>query len=135
MSSVLMDMSLHADTHHRAVLIIRLYKILSPPQNLPHLKQSFGENAWRRLSTAIHSPMRVMEPRNRLRYSWFCIRSSVRSDLLLVSHEALPTMQQRLLMIFFLLNQEHGVNNERSQSIQSARHSKLTPHMARPKRP
>ena len=29
----------------------------------------------------------------------------------------------------FLPNQEHGVNNERSQSIQSARHSKRTHHM------
>ena len=27
---------------------------------------------------------------------------------------------------FFLLNQEHGVNNERPQSIQSVRHSKRT---------
>ena len=42
-------------------------------------------------------------------------------------------MQQRLPMIFFiyfftvlLLNQEHGGNNERSQSIQSVLHSKRT---------
>ena len=27
--------------------------------------------------------MRVMEPRNRLHCSWFCIRSSARSELLL----------------------------------------------------
>ena len=40
-------------------------------------------------------------------------------------------MQQRLPMIFFtfLLNQEHGVNNERSQSIQSVSHSKRTHRM------
>ena len=90
---------------------------------------------WRRLSIAIHNPMRVMEWSNRLRYFWFCIRSSARSDLLLVSHEALLTMQQRLLMIFFtflLLNQEHGVNNERSQSIQSVR---LSNEHTSPKRP
>ena len=66
--------------------------------------------------------------------SQFCIRSSARSDLLLVSHEALLTMQQRLSMIYFiftflLLNQEHGVNNERSQSIQSVHHSKRTHRM------
>ena len=30
------------------------------------------------------------------------------------------------VFIFFLLNQEHGVNNERPQSIQSVRHSKRT---------
>ena len=92
----------------------------------------FRWDTWRRLSTAIHNPMRVMELSNRLRYSRFCIRSSARSDLLLVSHEALLTMQQRLPMIFFtflLLNQQHGVNNERSQSIQSVCHSKRTHRM------
>ena len=31
--------------------------------------------------------------------------------------------------MFLLLNQEHGVNNERSQSIQSVRHSKRTHRM------
>ena len=72
---------------------------------------------------------------NRLRYSWFCIRSSARSDLFLVSHEALPTMRQRLPMIsfcfltFLLLIQEHGVNNERLLLIQSVRHSKRTHSM------
>ena len=50
--------------------------------------------------------------------------SSARSDL--VSHEALPTMQHDDFFTFLLLNQEHGVNNERSQSIQSVHHSKLT---------
>ena len=53
-------------------------------------------------------------------------------------------MQQKLPMILFLLlfvftfhllNQEHGVNNERSQSIQSVRHSKRTPDVAHSKRP
>ena len=78
--------------------------------------------------------MRMMEQNKRLRYSRFCIRSSALSDLLLVSHEALPTMQQRLPMIIyiyitFVLNQEHGVNKERWQSIQSFRHSKRTHRM------
>ena len=36
---------------------------------------------------------------------------------------------------FLLLNQEHGVNKERSQSIHSVYHSKRTPHVASPKRP
>ena len=31
-----------------------------------------------------------------------------------------------LFLYLFLLNQEHGVNNERPQSIQSVRHSKRT---------
>ena len=35
----------------------------------------------------------------------------------------------RWLFTFLLLNQEHGVNNERSQSIQSVRHSKRTHRM------
>ena len=43
MLNVLMDILLHADTQHRAVLIISLYEKLSTPQNLPYLKQSFGE--------------------------------------------------------------------------------------------
>ena len=33
------------------------------------------------------------------------------------------------IYITFVLNQEHGVNNERSQSIQSFRHSKRTHRM------
>ena len=37
MSSVLMGISLHANTQHRAVLIISLYEKLSIPQNLPYL--------------------------------------------------------------------------------------------------
>ena len=35
----------------------------------------------------------------------------------------------RWLFIFLLLNLEHGVNNECSQSIQSVRHTKRTHHM------
>ena len=102
-----------------------LYEKLSTHQNLPYLKQSLGEipgEDCRLLST--------------IRCEWWnratgfnCIRSSACSDLLLVSHEALLTMQQRQPMIFFtflLLNQEHGINNERSQSIRSVRHSKRT---------
>ena len=74
--------------------------------------------------------MRVMEQRNRLGYS-----DSVFDPLpavncfSVVSHEAL---QQRLPMTFYillLLNQEHGVNNERSQSIHSVSHSKRTHRM------
>ena len=38
-----MDILHHADTQHRAVLIISLYHKLSTPRNLPYLKQSFGE--------------------------------------------------------------------------------------------
>ena len=123
-------------THNTELSICRdisLYEKLSTPQNLPYLKQSLGEIPGEdSVSTAIHNPIRVMEQSNWLRYSWFCIRSSARSDLLLVSHEALLTMQQRLPMIFFtflLLNQEPGVNNECSQSIRSVRHSKPTHRM------
>ena len=43
MSNVLMDISLHADTQHRAVLIINVYEKLSAPQKLPYLKQSLGD--------------------------------------------------------------------------------------------
>ena len=44
MSKVLMDISLHADTQHRAVDLSRYQFIrLSTPQNLPYLKQSLGE--------------------------------------------------------------------------------------------
>ena len=35
-----MDISLHTDTQHRAVLINSLYENLSTTQNLPYLKQS-----------------------------------------------------------------------------------------------
>ena len=34
-----------------------------------------------------------------------------------------------ILFLFLLLNQEHDVNNEHSQLIQSVRHSKLTHRM------
>ena len=40
MSNVPMGISLHANTQHRAVLMISLYEKLSTPQNLPYLKQS-----------------------------------------------------------------------------------------------
>ena len=75
-----------------------------------------------------------MEYSNWLRYSWFCIRSSARSDLLLVNHEADDAAEATdddffLYFTFLLLNQEHGVNNQRSQSIQSVRHSKRTHRM------
>ena len=136
MSNVLMDISLHADTQHRAVDLSRYQFIreIIDTSELTTFEAIFRWDTWIRLSTAIHNPMRVMEYSNRLHYFWFCIRSSARSDLLLVSHEALLTMQQRLPMFvfvftFFLLNQEHGVNNKRSQSIQSVCHSKRTHRM------
>ena len=133
MSNVLMDRSLHSDTQHRAVDLpsYQFIREIINTSNLNTFEAIFRWNTWRRLSTAIHNPLRVMEWSNRLRYSWFSIRSSARSDLLLVSHETLLTMQQRLPMIFLrlLLNQEHGINNERSQSIQSVRHSRRTHRM------
>ena len=110
---------------------ISLYKKLSTPQNLPYLKQSLGEipgEDCRLLSTI------WCEWWNRV--TGFTVPGSVFNPLLavmfLVSHEVLLTMQQRLPMIFltFLLhNQEHGVNNERSQLMQSVRHSKWTHRM------
>ena len=84
-----------------------------------------------RLET-IHNPMRVMELSNRLRYSRFCIRSSARTDLLLVSHEALPTMQKRLpiifLHLFLLINNRVKMMNARSRLSQSAIPNGMWPH-------
>ena len=103
MSNVLMDISLHADTRHRPVYLSRCQFIreIIDTSKLIIFEAIFRWDTWRRLSTAIHNPMRVVEWSNWLRYSWFCIRSSARSDLLLLSHEALLTRQQRLPMIFF----------------------------------
>ena len=100
MSNVLMEISLHADTQHRAVYLSRyqfIWEIIDTSE-LAIFEAIFRWDTWRRLSTAIHNPMRVMEQSNWLRYSWFSIRSSARSDLLLVSHEAQLTMQQGLPM-------------------------------------
>ena len=52
------DISLHADTQHKAVLISSLFEKLSTPQNLPYLKQSTVKC----LEKIVHCyPMRVME--------------------------------------------------------------------------
>ena len=93
MSNVLMDISLHADTQHRAVDLssYQFIREIIDTSELTIFEAIFRWDTWRRLSTAIHNPMRVTEKSNWLRYSWFCIRSSARSDLLLVSHELLLT--------------------------------------------
>ena len=94
--NALMDISLHADTQHRAVDLSRyqfIQEIIDTSQ-FTIFEAIFRWDTWRRPSTAIHNPMRLMEQSNWLRYFWFCIRSSVRSDLLLVSHETrVQTMQ------------------------------------------
>ena len=81
-------------THNTELYQLAVYTRTYQQLKTYHIWNSLRWNVWRSLSTAIHNPMRVMEWSNRLRYSWFCIRSSARSDLLLVSHEALLTMQQ-----------------------------------------
>ena len=68
-----MDISLHTDTQHRAVLLSSLYENLSTPQNLPYLKQSSVKCLEKIVDCY---PMQMMEWSNRLHHSWFCIRSS-----------------------------------------------------------
>ena len=132
-----MDISLHTDTQHRAVLINSLYENLSTTQNLPYLKQSsmkcLGKIVDRYPQSDTSDGMEQPASLFLVLYSILCPQWSVS-----VSHEELLTMQQKLPMILFLLlfvftfhllNQEHGVNNERSQSIQSVRHSKQTHRM------
>ena len=83
MSNVLMDISLHADTQHRTVDLSWyqfIWEIINTSQ-LTIFEAIFRWDTCRRLSTAIHNPMRVMEQSNWLRYSWFCIRSSARGHL------------------------------------------------------
>ena len=128
MSNALMDISLHADTQHRAVDLLRYQFIreIIDTSELTISEAIFRWDTWRRLSTAIHNPMRVMEYSNWLRYSWFCIPSSARSDLSWSATEATEDFYIFFFFTFLLLNQEHGVNNERYQSIQSVRHSKRT---------
>ena len=51
-------------THNTELSICRnisLYEKLSTPQNLPYFVAIFTWDTWRRLSTAIHNPMRVVE--------------------------------------------------------------------------
>ena len=112
---------------------ISLYEKLSTPQNLPYLKHSLDEipgEDCRQLSTIRCEWWNWATGYSRFCYVFDPLLSSARSDLLLVSDETLPMI---FLIFFFLtfllLNQEHSVNNKRSQSIQSVRHSKQTPHM------
>ena len=86
---------------------ISLYKKLSTCQNLPYLKQSFGEMSGedcQLLST--------------IRCEWWN-RASATDDAAEATND----------LFTFLRNQEHSVNNERLQSIQSVCHSKWTHHM------
>ena len=87
MSNVLMDISFHADAQHRAVLPV--YTRNDQRLKTYYLKQSLGEMSGedcRLLST--------------IRCEWWNRATGFAiPGLLLVSHEALPTMQQRLLMI------------------------------------
>ena len=69
--------------------------------------------------------------------SLFLVLYSICSDLLLVSHDDAADSTDDYFT-FLRLNQEHGVNNERSQPIQSVRHPPFetdTLHVAPPKRP
>ena len=63
MSNVLMDISLHADTQHRAVDLSKYQFIreIIDTSELTIFEAIFRRDTWRRLSTAIHNPMRVME--------------------------------------------------------------------------
>ena len=81
-----------------------LYEKLSTPQ--PSLGEIPGEDC-RLLST--------------IRCEWWN-RASATDD-------AAEATDDFFIFTFLLLNQEHSVNNECSQSIQSVRHSKQTHHM------
>ena len=120
---------------HNTQLYYQFIREIINTSKLTIFEAIFRWNDWRRLSTAIHSPMWVMEQDNRLHYSWFCIRSSARSDLLLSGKPWNATADAAEatddFFTFLLLNQERGVSNERLQSIQSVRHSKRTHRMWR----
>ena len=63
MSNALMDISLHADTQHRADDLSRFQFIreIIDTSELTIFEAIFRWDTWRRLSTAIHNPMWVME--------------------------------------------------------------------------
>ena len=119
-----------------AVLIISLYQKLSTPQNLPYLKQSSVKCVDEIVdcypqtdaSDGIEQPASIFL----VLCSILCPQWSAFGKPWSVTAE---TMQQRLpffvlfCFLTFLLNQEHGVHNEGSKSIQSVRHSKLTCRM------
>ena len=123
MSNVLMDISLHADTQHRAL-------DLSTPQNLPYLKQSLGEIPGEdcRLLSTIRCEWwnRVTGFAILVLYSILCSQWSASGKPWSATDDAAEATDD---IFTFLLNQEHGVNNKRSQSIQSVLHSKRTYRM------
>ena len=174
MSNVLMDISLHADTQHRAVLSVYT-------RNYQHLKTYY---IWSSLSVKCLEKIVGCYPQSdandgtaqpdsvvlsvytknyqhlKTYYIWSnfsvkclekivsCYPQSDASDgtaqpasLFLVLYLILCPQWSaskryrrcsrgcRWLFTFLLCNQEHGVNNERSQSIQSVLHSKRTHRM------
>ena len=131
MSNVLMDIPLHADTQHRAVDLSSLYEKLSTPQNLPYLKQFLGEilgeDCWLLSTIRCEWWNRVTGFAILVLYSILCSQWSASGKPWSATDDAAEATDG--FFTFLLLNQEHGVNNERSQSIQSVRHSKRTHRM------
>ena len=126
MSNVLMDISLHADTQHRAVLSVYT-------RNYQHIKTYC---IWSNLSVKCLEKIVGSFPQSDASdgtaqaaslflflYSILCPQWSASKRYRRCSRGC------RWLFTFLLCNQEHGVNNERSQSIQSVLHSKRTHRM------
>ena len=118
---------------HRAVLISSLYENLSITQNLPYLRQSSVKCLEKTVDCCPQSDASdgIEQPASLflVLYSILCPQGkpwSATDDTAEHTHDCFTCL---------LLNQEHGVNNERSQSIQSVRHSKRTPDVAHSKRP
>ena len=124
-------------THNTELSIYRdisLYEKLSTPQNLITIFEAiFRWDTWRRLSTAPYPQSDASDGTEKLAslflvlYSILCSQWSVSGTPWSATDDAAEATDVFCCFFtfkFLLLNQIHGVNNERSQSIQSVRHSK-----------
>ena len=120
-------------THNTELSIYRdisLYEKLSTPQNLSYLKQSLGEIPGEDPQSDVIDGIEQLASLFLVLYSILCSQWSASGKPWTATDDAAEATDDFFFFFtFLLLNQEHGVNNERSQSIQSVRHSRWTHRM------
>ena len=131
MSNVLMDISLHADTGVDLSRYQFIREIINTSE-LTIFEAIFRWDTWRRFSVDCYPQSDTSDGTEQLAslflilYSIFCPQWSASGKPWSTTDDAAEATND---FFTFLRNQEHGVNNERSQSIQSVCHSKWTHHM------
>ena len=128
--------------HHKLVIISQVHPPPPPPPPPQQLKPNQHGYTYTAIDVQNSQPQNSLkkiyiygrdnnQASDRLRYSWFCIRFSARICFWQATkrYRQCSRGYRWFCFTFLLLNllkQEHGVNNERSQSIQSGRHFKRT---------